>query len=117
MFYYNKMFDRDFAARTVALLSRSLCGYKSFDDGKPLEQVRCDCKYGIADRPDDELKRRYSEQNGCPELAMLEDVIRGTPKREWERIVKRALKAKASGRVRRQRKAATPDRKDDYAAK
>jgi len=94
MFYFEKMFDRDFAVRTVALLARKACGYKDPSTKEPLKQVFCDCKYGIADHPDEELMRRHSEQTGCPELSMLEDIIKNTPKREWERIVKKALRVR-----------------------
>lgn len=90
MFTYNKLQDRDFASRTLTVLARSLCGYRNIS--KPMDRARCDCKYGLADKPDAELFKHYSEQNGCPELNMLAEVIARTPKAEWEKLVKKALK-------------------------
>lgn len=86
MFTYAKMQDRDYAARVVMILQRKTCGYRSSSD--PLKRVICDCKYGIGEYPDSTVMGHHGEQNGCCELAMLEEIIRSIPKREWERIVK-----------------------------
>lgn len=87
MFTWKKLEDRDYAAKTVMVLARRTCGYR--DIRQPLKRIRCDCKYGIADYSDEEILKHHSEQNGCPELNMLEEIIRSIPKRDWERIVKR----------------------------
>lgn len=89
MFASRKMFDRDHAARTVKIVARRTCIYRNARE--PMARVRCDCKYGIAEHPDDRVGSS-GEQNGCPELNMLLDIIETIPKREWERIVKRAAK-------------------------
>lgn len=90
MFLYDKLGDRDFMARTMMVLARMLCGYRN--PNEPLKRVRCDCKYGIAEHPDNEVLRHHSEQSGCPELNSLEEFIRSIPKKEWERLYKRLLK-------------------------
>jgi hypothetical protein len=92
MFKYNKLLDRDFASRTLTVLARSLCCYR--DIREPMRRARCDCKYGIADRPDEELFKHYSEQSGCPELNMLAEIISRVPKAEWDKLMKKALKKK-----------------------
>lgn len=90
MFTDKKMEDRDYAARTVMVIQRKTCAYRNTKE--PLKRIRCDCKYGIADHSDEELMKHHSEQNGCCELAMLEEIIRSIPKRDWTRIVKRISK-------------------------
>lgn len=88
MFFYDKMKDRDFAAKTVRVLARQRCEYR--DARNLMVQQRCDCKYGVANVPDDQLGQYRSEVSGCPELNMLDLIIQAIPKRDWERIVKKA---------------------------
>lgn len=89
MFKYDKLLERDFAAQTLTVIARGVCGYRDARD--PARRVRCDCKYGIGAIEPGKLHMRL-EQNGCPELNMLAEVIARTPKAEWEKLVKKALK-------------------------
>jgi hypothetical protein len=92
MFKYDKLLDRDFAVKTLTVLARRICGYR--DAREPMKRVRCDCKYGIADYADAVVSVHHSEQNGCPELNMLAEIISRVPKAEWDKLMKKALKKK-----------------------